>query len=73
MLAPQAHGTQLFFLPTPDFDFFGTFDHSPLHIFFSRAFLTGRTGLNHLAELFFFFFFSPFSKSSVDNQQNFST
>ena len=35
MLAPQAHGTQLFFFPTPDFDFFGTFEHSPLHIFFS--------------------------------------
>ena len=24
-----------FFFPTPDFDFFGTFEHSPLHIFFS--------------------------------------
>ena len=35
MLAPQAHGTQLFFFSTPDFDFFGTFEHSPLHIFFS--------------------------------------
>ena len=35
LLAPQAHGTQLFFLPPPDFNFFGTFEHSPLHIFFS--------------------------------------
>ena len=35
MLAPQAHGTQLFFFPTPGFDFFGTFEHSPLQIFFS--------------------------------------
>ena len=35
MLAPQAHGTQLFFFSTPDFDFSGTFEHSPLHIFFS--------------------------------------
>ena len=35
LLAPQAHGAQLFFFPTPDFDFFGTFEHSPLHVFFS--------------------------------------
>ena len=35
MLARAGARYATFFFPTPDFDFFGTFEHSPLHIFFS--------------------------------------